>query len=112
LGLPRGTLITAQELQDRVNECTGINLPAEQRSPEQRRNLTNITRVLHIPETFLAGQLMMLATYNVREFVQGYLTGRNPFPNVGVKYAGSDDDEALNNGVLRYRSDPQTDAQI
>ena len=35
------------------------------------------------------------------------LDGKNPFSNAGVVYQGSDDDEALNKGVVRFKADPE-----
>src|SRR6202011_5288107 len=50
LGLAPGQTMTQPELQARVNECTGILLPPEQRSETQQQNLANILSVVRLPE--------------------------------------------------------------
>lgn len=103
LGLAPGTTMTQADLTQRLNECTGINLPPAERTDEQRRNLANIVSVTQIPQGGLAGQLSD-ATFHLREISQVELAGRNALPNADVVYRGSDDDEALNLGVARYSS--------
>src|SRR6185369_6638376 len=49
LGLPAGVTMAEKEVAERVNACTGVQLPADKRTEAQRRNLANITRVLRIP---------------------------------------------------------------
>ena len=103
---PQGTL-TTEELNNRVNECTGISLPAAQRSAQQRVNLANILAAVRMPEAgFLAN--MDGATFVLNRLVSGALGGRNPFTNMGVRYTGSTDDDGLNRDVTRYRSDAAT----
>jgi hypothetical protein len=111
LGLAPSTEMTVAQLQTRVNECTGILLPANLRSDEQRHNLANLLSVLRIPENDLLPH-MSGATFNFRDLVQRTLGGRNPFPNVHVHYKGSTDDKALNHGVERYQSDPTAVADL
>jgi alpha-beta hydrolase superfamily lysophospholipase len=89
-----------------VNECTGVDLPADKRTEAQRRNLANIVAVVRIPESSLQSH-MNWATFMFADIVHNRLGGRNPFGNEGVRYAGSDDDAALNAGVARYRADPE-----
>jgi len=103
LGLAPGTTMTQADLTQRLNECTGINLPPAQRSDEQRRNLANILGVTQIPQGGLPGQLSD-ATFHLREISQVEAAGGNALPNADVVYRGSDDDEALNLGVQRYIS--------
>jgi len=110
-GLPPDVKITAAELRARVNECTGADLPAAKRSEAQRRNLANIVAVVRIPESSLQGH-MNWATFMFADIVHDRLDGRNPFGNEGVRYAGSDDDAALNAGVARYRADPRAVATL
>ena len=105
LGLPAGTRMSAKEVAERVNTCTGVQLAADKRSEAQRRNLANITRVLKIPERSLVGH-MDWSTLLFQDITQRMLGGKSPFSNLGVKYAGSDDDEALNNAVVRFAADP------
>jgi len=105
-GLPPGAKMTTAELRARVNECTGVDLPAKKRTEAQRRNLANIVAVVRIPESSLQSH-MNWATFMFADIVHDRLGGRNPFGNEGVRYAGSGDDAALNSGVARYRADPQ-----
>lgn len=111
MGLPAGTKMTGKELEARVNECTGVKLPTAQRSARQQRNLTNILNVIRIPERTLVSHLGW-ATFMFRDLVQRVLEGRNPFSNRDAVYRGSDDDAALNKGVVRFDSEPQAIAQL
>jgi len=104
-GLPTGAKMTPTDLRARVNECTGADLPAEKRSEAQRRNLANIVSVVRIPEPSVQGHINW-ATFMFADIVHDRLGGRNPFGNEGVRYLGSDADDALNAGVARYRADP------
>ena len=105
-GLPADSRLKARDLGERINACTGVDLPAASRSPAQQRALTNILAVIHIPERTLASH-MDWATFTFRDLVQRQLHGENPFSNIGVRYAGSDDDVALNAGVERFAADPK-----
>ncbi len=111
MGLPPDSTLTTQELQRRANDCTGYQLPPEQRSEEQRQNLANILSVIRIPERTFYSHLAW-GTFQFRDIVQGLLGGRNPLPNRGVLYNGSTDDRALNRGVNRYRSDRHAVRQL
>ena len=107
LGLAPQTALTTADVQARVNDCTGINLPAAQRSAVQRENLSNILAVLRIPESGLLTN-MDAATALLKTFVQETLGGHNPLQNANVRYAGSSDDVALNRDVPRYSAENQT----
>ena len=111
LGLPADSNMTKKELDQRVNECTGVQLPAAQRSAQQQRNLADILGVIRVPERSLAAHLNW-ATFMFRDVVQRVLDGRNPFSNRNVVYRGSADDAALNRGVIRFDADPQAAAQL
>jgi pimeloyl-ACP methyl ester carboxylesterase len=104
-GQPVGSKLTNRQLDERLNACTGFDLPAAQRTTEQARNLANILAVTRIPERTLDSHLSW-ATFTFADIVNKRLGGKNPFTNVGVVYAGSDDDKALNNGVPRFAADP------
>ncbi|MDQ0069544.1 pimeloyl-ACP methyl ester carboxylesterase [Variovorax boronicumulans] len=106
MGLPLDSKLTRAELAARVKECTGIGMPAAQRTPEQAARLKTILSVVKIQERSLVGHLNW-ATWLFQDLVQKRLNGRNPFGNIGVVYSGSADDAALNAGVLRYAADPQ-----
>jgi pimeloyl-ACP methyl ester carboxylesterase len=111
MGLPADSKMNGKELQERVNECTGIKLPAEQRSEQQKRNLANILGVIPVPERTLVSHLNW-ATFMFRDLTQRVLGGRNPFSNRNVVYRGSSDDAALNRGVMRFSADPQAVVQL
>jgi alpha-beta hydrolase superfamily lysophospholipase len=104
MGLPADSHLTSRDVEQRVNECTGVRLPPEKRTPAQKRNLANILGVIHIAEKSLVGN-MTWSTFLFRDIVRR-LDGKNPWTNIGVRYAGSDDDEALNKGVERFAADP------
>ncbi|MBI3658083.1 MAG: hypothetical protein HY232_16905 [Acidobacteria bacterium] len=109
-GLPPGSTLTSDELRNRINDCTGILLPPNERTEAQRQNLANIINVTHIPaEHFL--NLFNSATFVWRDIVER-TGGRNPVTNLGVTYHGSTDDNALNRGVLRYGSDAKAVARL
>ena len=106
MGLPMDSTLTRAELAERVKACTGVGMPAAQRTPEQAARLRTILSVVKIQERSLVGHLNW-ATWLFQDLVQKRLDGRNPFGNIGVAYQGSADDAALNAGVLRYAADPQ-----
>lgn len=105
-GQPVGSKLTNKELDERVNACTGVDLPAGARTAQQKRNLHNILAVTRIPERTLGSHLGW-ATFTFADMVNKRLDGKNPFTNVGVVYTGSDDDKALNKGVTRFAADPE-----
>lgn len=106
MGLPLDSTLTRAELAARVKACTGVGVPAAQRTPEQAARLKTILSVVKIQERSLPGHLAW-ATWLFQDLVQKRLDGRNPFGNIGVVYSGSADDAALNAGVARYAADPQ-----
>lgn len=109
VGLPKDDPLTESQLAERVNEALGVDLPAERRSPEQARRLRTIVNVLRIPEDGVADQLRW-ATFTLRDVVAKH--GGSPVGNATVRYVGSDDDDALNDGVLRYAADPVARARF
>jgi len=110
-GLPPDSKLTRAELAERVKECTGVGLPAAQRTPAQVARLHTILSVVHIPERSLLGHLNW-ATWLFQDLTQKRLGGRNPFGNAKVVYSGSGDDAALNKQVQRYAADPQAVAAL
>lgn len=104
-GLPPGSTLTRAELAARVDACTGVRSKPEARTAEQQRRLETITKVVRIPARSLIGHLNW-ATWHFQDIVFNRLDGRNPFGNIGVRYAGSPDDAALNAEVARYAADP------
>lgn len=110
-GLPEGSSLTNRQLDARVNACTGVDLPADKRTAEQQRKLTDILAVTRIPERTLGSHLTW-ATFTFNDMVNKRLDGRNPFSNIGVRYVGSHDDAALNKGVERFAADPVAVKQL
>lgn len=110
MGLPKDSKLTRAQLAARVDECLGLSKPA-QRSAEQQRRVRTIERVIRIPESSILSHLTW-ATWHFQDIALNRTGGRNPFSNEGVRYTGSDDDAALNAGVLRYRADPQAVAAL
>ena len=110
-GLPAGASLTRAQLATRVDECLGIRKPAAQRSPEQQRRLKTIVDVIRIPETSVLGHLNW-ATWHFQDIAMNRTGGLNPFGNDKVVYRGSDNDAALNAGVLRYKADPAAVARF
>ena len=106
MGLPLDATMHRADLAARVKECTGVGLPAAQRTPQQAANLKTILSVVKVPERTLLSHLQW-ATWLFQDLTQKRLGARNPFGNAKVAYSGSDDDAALNAGVLRYAADPQ-----
>lgn len=111
MGLPADATMSAKELEQRVNECTGVKLPAAQRSAEQQARLRDILAVIPVPERTLVSHLNW-ATFMFRDLTQRVLGGRNPFSNRDVVYRGSADDAALNRGVQRFDADPKAVEQL
>ena len=110
-GLPPGNTLTRAELARRVNDCTGLRLAPDKRSPEQQQRLSTLVSVVRIPERSLLGHLNW-ATWHFQDIVFARLDGANPFGNIGARYVGSPDDDALNAQVQRYRADPAAVARF
>jgi alpha-beta hydrolase superfamily lysophospholipase len=109
-GLPPGSALTRPELARRVDECTGVRLKREQRSPAQQCRLDTILAAVKIPERSLAAHLNW-GTWHFQDIVFKRLDGRNPFGNLGVRYPGTlDDGTPLDARVARYAADPQATA--
>jgi pimeloyl-ACP methyl ester carboxylesterase len=104
LGLAPGQVLPMDDFNARINECTGIELSPEARTPQQRANLSNILNAAKISEGFLPINLGY-AAYGLQELVQIRLNGHSPVTNLGVVYTGTTDDAALNAGVYRAGSD-------
>jgi hypothetical protein len=111
IGLPAGSTLTPAELDRRVDDCLGLKQPAAQRTAAQAQRLKTLVDVIHIPERSIAPDLRW-ATWHFQDIVQKRTGGASPFGNVGVVYAGSSDDAALNAGVQRYAADPAAVAAL
>ncbi|GAA0760740.1 hypothetical protein LRH25_00055 [Ideonella azotifigens] len=103
MGLPEGAKMTRTDLAARADECLGLVHPAAQRSPAQAERLKTLTTVLRLPESAILPHLTW-ATFHFQDIAQRY--GRSVFGNLGVRYQGSADDDALNARVARYAPDP------
>ena len=110
-GLPRDAAMSRAEIAARVDECTGVSLAPEARTPRQASNLRNILSVTGVQADQLVSH-MAWSTTLFQDMIWNRLDGRNPFSNMGVTYRGSDDDVALNQGVERFRADPSAVAEL
>ncbi|MFS8198175.1 DUF6351 family protein [Streptomyces sp. CWNU-52B] len=110
-GLPADSTLTPAQVQDRLQECTGIDSEPGGRTAAQQRKLDDILAVTRIPERSLTTNLQY-ATFLFQDIVSKRLDGRNPFGNRGVHYDGSHDDKALNAGVARFRADPSASRDL
>jgi len=90
-GLPADSKLTRQQIQQRIETCTGVSMEPGKRSPEQARRLKNILGVTGIAEKHLLAH-MSWATLTFRDLVHERLNGLNPFDNSHRTYNGSDDE--------------------
>lgn len=105
-GLAAYDPLTSEQVAARLNSCTGLDKPAAQRTLAQQGALRNILAVTQIPVSALGSHLNW-ATRTFRDVTLRQFKGVNPFSNMGVVYAGSDDDAALNRGVPRFAATPE-----
>jgi hypothetical protein len=105
LGLPGNVTMTQSNLTSRVNECLGLNKSVGDRTPEQQARVQTIERVVKIPSSAIQSHLNW-GTFHFQDITSQRTGGASPFGNVGVTYAGSSNDAALNAGVSRYAADP------
>ena len=110
-GLPLDSTLSRNELARRVDDCTGLRLPAPQRTAAQQRTLDSLLAVIKIPERSLLGHLAW-GTWHFQDLVFKRLAGGNPFDNASARYSGSADDAALNREAARYRADPAAIARF
>jgi hypothetical protein len=106
LGLPRQSTMSREEVAVRVNECTGADLPASARTPQQSRNLAEIINVTGEKAANLTDR-MELTAVRFQDVINNFLEGAHPFDNTTRRYRGSSDDEALNKGVERFAGTSQ-----
>jgi hypothetical protein len=111
MGLRAGSTMSGAGLRARLQECTGIESPPEQRTASQQQNLKDILGVTRLPERTLTSHLNF-ATFTFRDIVHNRLGGRNPFSNQGVWYYGSHNDFELNRGVERFAADPTAERDL
>lgn len=106
LGLPKQSSMSREEVGVRVNECTGADLPASARTPQQSRNLAEILSVTGEKAANLTDR-MELTTVRFQDVINNFLDGAHPFDNTTRRYRGSSDDDALNKGVERFAGTSQ-----
>lgn len=111
MGLPAGSTLTAAQLKERVNECLALDKPQAQRTPEQQRKARTIVDVVRIPENTIASHLAW-ATFHFQDIALKRARGRSVFSNLGARYRGSPDDDALNALAARYAADPHARARF
>ena len=111
MGLPAGARMGAAELGARANECLGLDRPAAERSAPQAQRLRTLLALLRIPERSIVSHLSW-ATEHFQDVAFKRSGGTSAFGNIGAVYRGSDDDAALNAGVLRYAADPAAVARF
>jgi alpha-beta hydrolase superfamily lysophospholipase len=109
-GLPAGSRMTRESLEDRVAECTGIGKPPAARSAEEAARLHDILAVSGVAETQLLAHLAW-GTFHFQDLVRR-LGGANPFDNSRTRYQGSRDDAALNQGIERFAADRTAVARL
>jgi hypothetical protein len=100
-GLPKQSAITREELQRRVNYCTGVGLSPKARTAKQAASLKAILGATGEAESELSKR-MELATFRFQDVIHNFLGGLNPFDNSRTVYKGSFNDAALNKGVERF----------
>lgn len=100
MGYPAGQRMSDKEVQRRVEECLGKR---GAQTAEQARKTKAIADIVRIPADSIASHLAW-GTMHFQDIVQDRAQG-NPFGNVGARYRGSEDDDALNASVPRYRAD-------
>lgn len=111
LGLPAGASMTQSDLNARANECLGLDKPAAQRTAQQAEKIATIVNVVKIPASAIQSHLNW-GTFHFQDISSKRTGGASPFGNVGAAYKGSDNDTALNAGVLRYAADPAAYAKF
>jgi pimeloyl-ACP methyl ester carboxylesterase len=110
IGLPVDAKLSGTEIATRADECLGVRKSPAQRTPAQAQKLKTIVDVLKIPENSVVGHLNW-GVFTLRDVVSKS-GGASPFGNQGVRYIGSNDDQALNAAVARFRPDPEAAAKF
>jgi hypothetical protein len=95
-GLPAGSTFTPDQLAFAVNECTGVLLPPDLRTPTQIANLDRILQLTTIPENFLM-TVMGYATFAMSDLVHDRhkLSGKLGTGNAGVVYGDAEIDALI-----------------
>jgi hypothetical protein len=110
MGLPEGSRLTRENIEQRLRECTGLGLPTGERSAAQKTRLTQVLSASGVSENTLL-QHLNWATGALRSLIDS-IGGGNPFDNSQTTYSGVPDAAALNAGVERFRHDPVARARL
>lgn len=113
-GLPMDARLPNAQLAERVRECTGIGLPAAERTPQQNANLKAILDALPVEERSLLPHLQW-ATHHFQDLTQKRLDNRNPFDNTRAEYrhgTSPAEQRQFNAEVPRYAADPAAVAAL
>jgi len=108
-GLPPGARMPREEVNARLDACTGLNKEPAQRTPQERERLANILAAIGIQERALRTHLNW-ATSTLSTLTASI--GGNPFDNHAKIYRGVSDPAALNAGVARFRAAPKALARL
>jgi len=112
---PRSPWAKQQEFARRLSTCTGLDKAPADRTPAQAAAYRNIFSVMRLapPRSVLSDQVVQMMRATVWLFEPASRVGfKNAFTNEHAQYTGSDDDAALNAGVLRYAADPDAVAYM
>jgi hypothetical protein len=87
-----------------LNQCTGVNLPAELRNDAMKRRLAQLMNLAHITDEKFFVTNVGYATYALSDLVRApdKLDDLSPFSTLGVDY----NDAAINAGIARISGDP------
>ncbi|MEP6484718.1 MAG: hypothetical protein ABJB01_09720 [Rudaea sp.] len=87
-----------------VNQCTGIDLPAQIRNGAMKRRLAELMNLGHITDEDFFVTNLGYATYALSDLVRApdKLNTSNPFSTIGVDY----NDDVINAGIARIQADP------
>jgi hypothetical protein len=103
-GIPADSKMTVKDMEARVDECTGVLKPANERTELQKQNLANIVGVMGFSDRLLTRH-MQAATFIFRDVATRIAHGKSAFTNIGITYRGSSDDAALNRDIVRFDAD-------
>jgi len=94
-----------------LNQCTGVNLPAELRNDAMQRRLDELMAFTHISDEDFFVTNMGYAIYVMSDLVRApdKLDGRNPFTTASVDYSS---DPAIAAGIARISADPAAAAEL
>jgi pimeloyl-ACP methyl ester carboxylesterase len=113
LGLPAGSSMTNAQLTSRVNECLALDKPAAQRTPDQLQKAKLLADLIRVPERSLLSH-MQWGTFTLADVTKRH--GGAPIGNIGVRYTGSNDDNALNSALdkagMRFAANPTARASF